>query len=68
MRNTLICTVGTSLFEANLKNLQSNADRNPASVPTNWQALLEAYQTKNWNTLVNELLTVDPSQRRLDPV
>ncbi len=63
MRNTLICTVGTSLFEANLKNLRSNADRNPASVPANWSALLGAYQTKNWITLVNELLKVDPSSR-----
>jgi len=54
MRNTLICTVGTSLFEGNLKRLsEATTDK-----PKNWKQLKDAYEKENWNRLVKELLKV----------
>ncbi len=63
MRNTLICTVGTSLLESNLKNLPETAEKYPDSLPDNWQALYDAYQSSQWKKLVTELLKVEPNQR-----
>ena len=58
-RHTLICTVGTSLFESNLSRLAEDApDR-----PPNWREIRQAYDSQQWNTLVTELLKVDPSKR-----
>lgn len=59
MRNTLICTVGTSLFESNLKNLSENTpDR-----PENWQLIKKYFDSNNYKQLANELLKVDPNSR-----
>lgn len=59
MRNTLICTVGTSLFESNLKNLSENTpDR-----PSNWQLIKKYYDEKNLDLLAKELSKVDPTSR-----
>ena len=63
MKNILICTVGTSLFESNLKRLPENAEKFPNTVPQNWKELFEAYQSSNWKVLAKELLKVDPTQR-----
>lgn len=59
MRNTLICTVGTSLFESNLKNLsESTPDK-----PENWEFIKKYYEQKNLDLLAKELLNVDPNAR-----
>jgi putative CRISPR-associated protein (TIGR02619 family) len=63
MRNTLICTVGTSLFESNLKWLREKAKKFPDTVPNNWKALVEAYESSNWKALAQELLEIKPSER-----
>lgn len=59
MRNTLICTVGTSLFENNLKNLSVET----LGKPENWELIKRYYEEKNINLLAIELLKVDPSSR-----
>jgi len=59
MRSHLICTVGTSLFQVNLKNLNETTNNKPA----NWQEIQRAYATNNWNSLAKELLQVDPTSR-----
>lgn len=59
MRNTLICTVGTSLFENNLKNLSENT----VGKPNNWQLIKKYYDVKNFDLLAKELLKVDPTSR-----
>jgi len=46
-RNTLICTVGTSLFEGNLSRLSATT----ANAPSNWQAIQRAYAKQNWKDL-----------------
>lgn len=59
MRDTLICTTGTSLIEGNLRRLsQVSSGR-----PSNWQALDDALQQGNWPLLARELLKIDPSDR-----
>jgi putative CRISPR-associated protein (TIGR02619 family) len=59
MRNTLICTVGTSLFESNLKRLSENIPERPE----NWQEIKTQFENKNWNELAKELLKVNPGNR-----
>lgn len=59
MRNTLICTVGTSLFESNLKRLSESSPERPE----NWQAIKTQFDNGNWNELAKELLKVNPSNR-----
>lgn len=59
MRNTLLATVGTSLFEGNLKRLCDTT----LNKPENWLKLKDAYETKNWSRLAKELLEIDPSAR-----
>ncbi|HOV07882.1 MAG TPA: putative CRISPR-associated protein [Spirochaetota bacterium] len=59
MRNTLVCTVGTSLFESNLKRLSENSPE----CPKNWQSIKTHFDSGNWNELAKELLNVDPSNR-----
>jgi putative CRISPR-associated protein (TIGR02619 family) len=59
MKNTLICTVGTSLFEANLRQLSEKT----ADAPENWFDIRQAYDSCNWKKLAQELLTVDPAKR-----
>jgi putative CRISPR-associated protein (TIGR02619 family) len=62
MRNTLICTVGTSLLEVNLKRLAEDPDKfnNP---PANAEELIKAYQLKDPHQIANQLLCIDPAQR-----
>lgn len=57
MRNTLICTVGTSLFESNLKRLSESSPE----CPENWQEIKTQFDNSNWNELAKELLKVNPS-------
>lgn len=59
MRNTLICTVGTSLFEGNLKNLSESSPGRPE----NWQEIKTQFDNKNWDELAKELLKVKPNNR-----
>jgi len=59
MRNTLICTVGTSLFESNLKRLLESSPE----CPENWEAIKAQFDNSNWNELAKELLKVNPSNR-----
>lgn len=59
MKNTLICTVGTSLFEANLRQLSEST----ADAPENWLNIRQAYDSCNWKKLAQELLRVDPAKR-----
>ncbi len=59
MRKTLICTVGTSLFESNLKNLSHTT----ADKPTNWGSIKKYYDEQNYVLLANELLKIDPNSR-----
>ncbi|GIV30290.1 MAG: hypothetical protein KatS3mg028_1407 [Bacteroidia bacterium] len=59
MRNTLICTVGTSLFESNLKRLSESS----SECPENWEEIKTQFDNSNWNELAKELLKVNPSNR-----
>lgn len=59
-RNVLICTVGTSLFEGNLKKL---ASLEANAKPKNWQAIQHAYETGQWQSLARELVQVNPNER-----
>lgn len=59
MRNTLICTVGTSLFESNLKRLSESSPE----CPENWQEIKTQFDNSNWNEIAKELLKVNPSNR-----
>jgi putative CRISPR-associated protein (TIGR02619 family) len=59
MRNTLICTVGTSLFEGNLKNLSEQTPNRP----DNWKEIKHHFDNKNWNELAKELLKIKPDSR-----
>lgn len=60
MKNTLICTVGTSLF-GNLKRL-TEGDVN--KVP-NWKKLKDAFMTNSWKELAKELLNVESPKDRI---
>lgn len=59
MRTTLLCTVGTSLFESNLKRLSHDTPNKPS----NWEAIRQAYDAKQWKALARELLAVNPRER-----
>lgn len=59
LRNTLICTVGTSLFESNLKNIAVKADNRP----DNWQEIDNYFKNQNWSELAKEILKLDPTNR-----
>ncbi len=59
MRNTLLCTVGTSLFESNLKNLSESSP----NLPSNWRTLKKYFEEKKYPLLAKELLSVDPNNR-----
>lgn len=58
-RDTLLCTVGTSLFEANISRLSETTP----DAPENWASIKEAYDKKNWDKLADELLKLKPSSR-----
>ena len=55
--NTLICTVGTSLF-GNLQRLDPEAQSDPAL-----SALGRAYRDKNWIAVAARLRDIDPRER-----
>jgi len=59
MHNTLICTVGTSLLEGNLKGLSETTRDKPG----NWIEIKRYYNEKNWNLLARELSTINPLER-----
>lgn len=59
MKNTLICTVGTSLFDSNLSKLSTETK----DAPENWFAIRQTYDSCNWKKLAQELLRVDPVKR-----
>ncbi len=59
MRTTLLCTVGTSLFDANLKKLNENMP----NLPDNWQGIKQAFEKKQWQQLAQELLKIDATAR-----
>lgn len=59
MKNTLICTVGTSLFDSNLSKLSNETK----DAPENWFNIRQAYDSYNWKKLAQELLRVDPAKR-----
>lgn len=59
IRNTLICTVGTSLFEGNLNRLNASTPNAPA----NWQAIRSTYDAQNWKALAAEMLKISPTER-----
>ncbi len=58
-RNTLICTVGTSLFEGNLSSLSATT----LNAPTNWADIRKAYDEQNWKALASEMLKIAPTER-----
>ncbi|MCX8062574.1 MAG: hypothetical protein N3D16_08330 [Anaerolineales bacterium] len=58
-RNTLICTVGTSLFEGNLSRLNASTP----NAPQNWEAIYKAYIEHDWKTLAVEMLKIPPTER-----
>ncbi len=59
MKDTLICTVGTSLLEGNLSRLSEHTSYKPS----NWQAIKIHYEGLNWPQLAAELIRVDPDSR-----
>ncbi len=59
MKNTLICTVGTSLFESNLKRLSQDTP----DLPENWRKLKNAFDNKKWSELARLLLDIPPNKR-----
>lgn len=61
MRNTLLCTVGTSLFESNLKRLSDEK----TDKPENWEKVKMYFDSQNWSNLTTELLKIEPSERIL---
>lgn len=58
-RNTLLCTVGTSLFEGNLSRLSEKT----VNAPLNWCEIKNTYDQQNWKDLAVELLKVSPAER-----
>ena len=59
MRNTLIATVGTSLFMGNLDKLQDNLSIDASLRDDLWSL----YVKKNWSALAKRFLTFNPSDR-----
>ncbi|MHA1252498.1 MAG: putative CRISPR-associated protein [Candidatus Helarchaeota archaeon] len=61
MRNTLLCTVGTSFFAGNLKLLSENRHPDP---PSNADKIIKAYNSKAWKQLAKEIINIgDPTKR-----
>ncbi len=59
MRNTLLCTVGTSLFEGNLRRLSAETP----GAPANHAEIKEYFDHENMPALAGALLKVDPQSR-----
>ncbi len=61
MRNTLLCTVGTSFFTGNLKLLLE--DRHP-DPPPNSDKIIKSFKSKDWKQLAKEIISIgDPTKR-----
>lgn len=56
--NTLLCTVGVSLFYPNLSGLIKGSQDNQAHV-----ALADAYSEKNWQEVATQLRKIGPTER-----
>ena len=59
--HTLLCTVGTSLFDDNLRQL----DR-LSPPPRNAVVLKDAFQGGHWRELGREFASLDPAARRCE--
>lgn len=62
MKNTLICTVGTSLLESNLKRLFESPTTFP-NLPNNAEALRAAYQSQDAKKIAAELAKIKATER-----
>ncbi|RME60715.1 putative CRISPR-associated protein [Candidatus Parcubacteria bacterium] len=61
MRNTLLCTVGTSFFAGNLKLLLENRHPDP---PPNSGRIIDSFNSKDWKQLAKEIISIgDPTKR-----
>ncbi len=58
-RNTLICTVGTSLLETNIARLPNV----PFELPEIWESLKQAFERSQWQQLAQLLLEISPTHR-----
>jgi putative CRISPR-associated protein (TIGR02619 family) len=58
-RSVLICTVGTSLFESNLRKI----DDSLILKDKKYEKIKFAFQGKRWDELASLLLTIDPKDR-----
>lgn len=58
-RDTLLCTVGTSLIESNISRLPDV----PFELPENRKDLKRAYKQQQWTQLADLLLPINPSHR-----
>lgn len=59
MRDTLICTVGTSLLRGNISGLSENTKNKP----DNWEAISKAFNESKFKQIAVELLKLKPSER-----
>jgi putative CRISPR-associated protein (TIGR02619 family) len=62
---TLLCTVGTSLFVPNLANLAREAEGQPPPAGDPRGALAAAYRARDWPGVAEALAAFDPSERLL---
>lgn len=58
-KDTLICTVGTSLLDSNIARLGSPSPDKPG----NWETMLQHYNNSRWADLAKELAKLEPSAR-----
>lgn len=59
MTVSLLCTVGTSLFEGNLRHLSDQT----LNRPDHWMQIKHAFDTESWTDLAKQLCKVDPASR-----
>ncbi|MEJ5273972.1 MAG: putative CRISPR-associated protein [Spirochaetota bacterium] len=59
MRNTLICTVGTSLFESNLRKIDDESIEKLKILGN----IKEAFENQNWALLAKHMQIIDPKDR-----
>lgn len=59
MINTIICTVGTSLFYSNLSKIGIGLN----DKPSNWKKLKEAFDNEKWKLLAKLFQDINPSER-----
>ncbi|MEO0234377.1 MAG: putative CRISPR-associated protein [candidate division WOR-3 bacterium] len=59
MKTTLLCTVGASLFEGNLKKLNENFENKPEY----WKEIKDSFEKKQWDKLSELFQSINPSER-----